>query len=231
MPNNAQQSGQNITIDWEDFVRFLRQLSHDVRNHLNAAELQAAYLNEIVETAELKDEVKRLREMVSEVSRSLQKVIVKVTPISATTIPYRCADLIEDVKQKLASVGSATPIQWDVQLSEATFEVDPQLVQDAILELLDNAGRQPPGAGPAVATARISDGKFEFTLREPKKEFTARTDTWGRDPLRTVDRGHYGLGLNRLRMIVEAHRGDFSATFDPQISTLISRIVLPLSAS
>ena len=30
-----------------DIVKFIRQLGHDLRNHLNAAELQAAYLAEI----------------------------------------------------------------------------------------------------------------------------------------------------------------------------------------
>ena len=52
MPNHAQQSDQDITIEWNNFVKFLRQLSHDVRNHLNAVELQTAFLNEIAENAE-----------------------------------------------------------------------------------------------------------------------------------------------------------------------------------
>ena len=52
-----------IDVDWNDVVRFMRQLSHDLRNHLNAAELQVAYLNELAESAEMKEEVKRLREM------------------------------------------------------------------------------------------------------------------------------------------------------------------------
>jgi hypothetical protein len=32
-------------------------------------------------------------------------------------------------------------------------------------------------------------------------------------------------------MIVEAHAGNFSASYDPQMSTLTNRIVLPLQAS
>ena len=47
-------------------VGFVRQLSHDLRNHLNAVELQTAFLNELAETPELKEELQRLREMLSE---------------------------------------------------------------------------------------------------------------------------------------------------------------------
>src|SRR3954451_18299390 len=61
-----------ITVSWDDVVRFIRQLSHDLRNHLNAAELQAAYLSEIATDAEMKEEIKRLREMVSVLGTTLQ---------------------------------------------------------------------------------------------------------------------------------------------------------------
>ncbi len=230
MSETAKQQDQRVEIPWDDFVRFLRQVSHDIRNHLNAAELQTAYLNEIAENPELKEEVKRLREMIGEVSKSLQKIIGKVTPINITPIPYGCADLIEDVKQKLASAKWQSTVQWDVQLGNEMFEVDPQLLQDAILELFENANRH-EAAGPTTATAKIAGNQFEFVLREPKKEFTTKTEGWGREPARTVGRGHYGLGLNRVRMIVEAHQGSFVANYDPQSSSLLSRIVIPLQAS
>ena len=42
-----------------DVVKFVRQLGHDLRNHLGAVELQAAYIGEIAEDPGLKEEVKR----------------------------------------------------------------------------------------------------------------------------------------------------------------------------
>ena len=38
---------------WSDIVRFIRQLSHDLRNHLNAIELQSAYIGELERDEEL----------------------------------------------------------------------------------------------------------------------------------------------------------------------------------
>ncbi|HET9856838.1 MAG TPA: hypothetical protein VFP99_03315, partial [Chthoniobacterales bacterium] len=52
-------------VPWVDMVNFVRQLSHDLRNNLNAVELQSAYLAELAEEGEMKTEVQRLREMVS----------------------------------------------------------------------------------------------------------------------------------------------------------------------
>ena len=60
------QSGPKVP--WENIVRFVRQLSHDLRNDLNAAELQTAYIGELTgDDAELKEEIKRLREMIERV--------------------------------------------------------------------------------------------------------------------------------------------------------------------
>src|SRR5437667_44953 len=57
----SEQHTDSLSVSWTDNVRFVRQLSHDLRNHLNAAELQAVYISELTGDAELKTEIKRLR--------------------------------------------------------------------------------------------------------------------------------------------------------------------------
>ena len=49
----------DLQVSLPNVVKFVRQLAHDLRNHLNAAELQSAYLAELAEDAELKEEIKR----------------------------------------------------------------------------------------------------------------------------------------------------------------------------
>ena len=63
----AETQTDSLSVPWNDIVRFVRQLGHDIRNNLNAAELQSAYIAELTDDAELKNEIKRLREMVSEI--------------------------------------------------------------------------------------------------------------------------------------------------------------------
>ena len=65
-------------VPWENFVKFVRQLSHDLRNQLNAAELQSALIAELTNDAELKSEIRRLRELVSQLGATLQSLSASV---------------------------------------------------------------------------------------------------------------------------------------------------------
>ena len=224
--------GDSLNVPWIDIVRFVRQLSHDLRNHLNAAELQSAYIGELTADTEIKAEIKRLREALSRLTTILQKLSAGLGQIKTEFMPYGGADFIEDLRKKVATdfPQESAAISWDVHLSEATLEIDPQLLQQAFNELFNNAFRHERGKGTLGVTATIDHGRFVFTLREPKSRFESSTENWGRKPLREVSPGHYGLGLNLARIIVEAHGGKLRADYDPTESVLVTTITLPLSA-
>jgi len=88
-------------VAWSDVVRFIRQLSHDLRNHLNAIELQSAYISELERDDELKGEIKRLREMISGLTSTLQSLARGVSEAKPSLIAYRAADFIEDLRKKI----------------------------------------------------------------------------------------------------------------------------------
>jgi len=221
-----------LSAPWIDIARFVRQLSHDLRNHLNAAELQGAYIGELTADADLKDEIIRLRETISELSTILQKLSAGLGQIKTEFMPYGGAEFIEDLRKKIATdfAKESAAIGWDVQLSGAMLNVDPQLLQQALIELFSNAFRHERGEGTLGATAKIDNDQFVFMLREPKSRFELSTENWGREPLRKISPGHYGLGLNRARVIVEAHSGKLRAYYDSTESVLVTTITLPLSA-
>jgi K+-sensing histidine kinase KdpD len=216
-------------VPWVDIVHFVRQLSHDLRNHLNAAELQAAYVGEVAESEELKKEVNRLRELMAEVATSLQRVTVGLAPIQPTLMGYRAADFLEDLKQKADFTRDPAKVIWETEAGDAMLNIDPQLLQQAFLELFTNAFKHEPGNGALVAKAHIDNGQFIFTLREPKTRFELSTENWGREPLRKVSRGHYGVVLSRVRAIVKAHGGEFGAQYDPAVPALLTTVRLPLA--
>jgi signal transduction histidine kinase len=219
-----------LNVAWSDVVRFIRQLSHDLRNHLNAIELQSAYISELERDDELKSEIKRLREMISGLTSALQSLSKAVSVVKPNLISYPAADFVEDLRKKITRDFSSenAEITWNVQLGDATLNVDPQLLQETLTELFANAFRHNRGKGPVVATAKIDNNQFLFTLEEPKARFDLPTNNWGREPLRKISQGHYGLGLNRVRGIVEAHGGELYAQHNPEHSTLITRLSLPL---
>jgi len=221
-----------MSVSWTDIVRFVRQLSHDLRNHLNAAELQAVYIGELTRDAELKAEIKRLRATITGLGAILQKLSADLGQIKPSFMPYRAVEFVEDLRQKFTHdfPQESAAVNWGVQPGDATLNVDPQLLQQALLELFANAFRHERGQGPLAATAKIDNDRFVFTLREPKTRFELATENWGREPLRKISQSHYGLGLNRTRVIVEAHGGELRAHYDPTESVLLTTITLPLSA-
>src|SRR5215467_9288088 len=99
--NSEEPRSDSPSVPWPDVVKFIRQLGHDIRNNLNAVELQSAYLAELAPDGELKDEVKRLREMVSAIGTALQKLGGALGQTTPNPISYPAADFVEDVKQKL----------------------------------------------------------------------------------------------------------------------------------
>lgn len=217
-------------VPWNDVVRFVRQLSHDLRNHLNAIELQSTFLAELAENAELKSEVQRLREMIYEMSVVLQKLTGAMSESNPKMMSYRAADFVDDLREKIEAErpNETDSIDWKVQLGDENLQIDPQLMQQAILELFANAFQHDRGDGNLSVNAAVQDDHFVFELCEPKKSFAALTENWGRQPLMKVGRGHYGLGLHRVRVIVEAHQGQLQARYVSATSSLHTTITMPL---
>jgi len=228
----AYQRSDAANVPWSDVVLFIRQLSHDLRNHLNAIELQSAYIKELEREDELKAEIKHLQQMISGMTSTLQSLSRAVSEIRLNLISYRASDLVEDLRKKIDHdfSGENTKITWDLQITDAIMNVDPQLLQEAISELFGNALRHMHGKGDLVMSAKMNHGQLLIGMDEAKTQFELPVNNWGREPLRNVSQGHYGLGLNRVRAIIEAHGGEMYAQYDPKTSKLTTRLVLPVSS-
>ncbi len=220
-------------IGWTELTKFVGQLNHDLRNHLNAVELQAAFLSEIAADPEAKTEISRLREMTGEMNTHLQRLSASLARIQPTTMRYLAAEFVEDLRAKLGleEPELASQVEWKTSLGEEALEIDPHLLQEAFLELLKNATTHGRSEGALVFEARRADEAVEFILSEPKTKFEGTTENWGGRPLGRLRSGHYGLGLFRARGIFEAHHGTLCAEFDPKTSTLFTTVALPILVS
>jgi K+-sensing histidine kinase KdpD len=229
---SSEASTDSVTVPWSDTVRFVRQLTHDLRNDLNAIELRSAYIGELTQDQELTSEIKRLREVVSNMNSTLQLLSRAVGEVTPTMITYPAGEFLTDMRTQIERNFSkeSQEITWDVQLEDRMLNIDPQLFQEVFVELFANAFQHDRGNGALVAKARISDGRFLFSLHEPKAVFSSDTQNWGREPLRSITQRHYGLGLNRIRAIIEAHGGELQAQYDPKAATLVSTMALPMSS-
>ena len=218
-------------ISWPHVTKFIGQLSHDLRNHLNAVELQAAYLGEIVDTPEARTEIKRLREMTGDLSAHLQKLSATLAKVRPQMMPYPAADFVEDLRARLtlAQPEQSAAVEWEISLGKEMLEIDPQILPEAFVELFANADAHGRAEGPLVFAGRAEGETVEFSLREPKAPFNGATADWGTRPLEHVRSGHYGLGLFRARSIFEAHHAHYRVHFDPAASILQTNVSFPAS--
>jgi K+-sensing histidine kinase KdpD len=228
---SSEPATDSLTVPWRDTVRFVRQLSHDLRNDLNAIELQSAYIGELTKDQELTSEIKRLREVVTGMNSMLQLLSRAVGEVAPNVVTYPVSEFLADMRTQIERNFSKEnhEITWDVQLQDGTLNIDPQLFQEVFVELFANAFQHNRGRGALVAKARTSDGRFIFSLYEPKAVFSLDTQNWGREPLHNIRQRHYGLGLNRIRAIIEAHGGELQAHYDPEAATFVSTMALPMS--
>lgn len=217
-------------ISWTELTKFVGQLNHDLRNHLNAIELQAACLGETVHESEARSEIERLREMTGDLCAHLQRLSASLARIQPNPMCYLAPEFVEDLQAKLVLERPelAAEVEWKSSLGEEALNIDPHLLQEAFLELFCNATAHARGAGALVFESRREGELIEFILCEPKAKFEGGTENWGERPLRQIRSGHYGLGLFRARSIFGAHHGTLRAQFNPATSTLVTTVSLPI---
>src|SRR5215469_986553 len=136
MSDNPSEIRSNLlTVPWSNTVRFVRQLSHDLRNDLNALELQSAYIGELTQDQELTSEIKRLREVVSGLNSTLQLLSRAVGEVSPNLVAYPAIEFLADMRKQIERNFSKEnqEITWDVQLDEGMLNIDPQLFQEVFV--------------------------------------------------------------------------------------------------
>jgi len=180
-------------VPWENFVKFVRQLSHDLRNQLNAAELQSALIAELTNDAELKSEIRRLRELVSQLGVTLQSLSAAVAEPRPTALPYAAKDFIADIQKKVAHEfpEKTQAMKWEVLAADRTLNIDPELTEWAAAELFRNAFRHDLADDQVQAQASVEGNWFTLSIREVKKEEIDPAQ-WTQ-PLQKMSHGHYGL--------------------------------------
>src|SRR5271156_1026131 len=80
-------------------VNFVRQIAHDVRNGLNAIDLQAAFIAEIAGEGEVGEELGKLRRMVSHVTGDMQELAGRFGEIRPVLMAYPVQELLQGLKE------------------------------------------------------------------------------------------------------------------------------------
>ena len=219
-------------VPWERVEQFVGQLTHDVRNGLNALELQLTFLGEISTDPEAAEEVKLIRKTLVDVTRQLGAIRSATAVPPLNKLDYPAADFFEDLQERFERQEPAAKarVRWQIDGGTSLLSLDPETTMAALLELLANALHF-GGAGAAITfTASADASAAVITLREtPSSPPAIPLEAWGRRPLLSTRRGAYGLGLFRVRRILESQGGGYRVEYSVPEQTLTTLVTLPLA--
>lgn len=210
-------------LSWPRLASFVRQHTHDVRNHLNGLDLEAALLSELVAgDEESKTSVDRLRRQIRELAAEMRKLSSKFAEPALSPVELPARDWLEIWKDQAGSVKPELEITWHDDGKNTRLKLDLDCVAKVFHELLSNAAAFKAG-GPIRARVEAVDGQLLFTLTEPKSE-AVDPSTWGRTLFSSTRRGGYGLGLWEVERMVAANGGEVRRSYDPQAKELVTTL-------
>jgi signal transduction histidine kinase len=209
-------------------VNFIRQVTHDVRNGLNAIDLQAAYIAEIAD-GEAARELGALRAMITHVTKDMQELSSRFGELRPVFMRFPVDEFLTGFKEAVETefTTQAKRIVWDAKASSGEMEMDYTLMTAALIELIRNAINFREGDQPIRFSGWNEDKKVIFEVRQTRKEPVPDIEDWGRAPLSSSKRGGYGLGLFYVRRILVTLGGTLDPAYDGKSGEIRVRLIFP----
>ena len=205
---------------------FLRQLSHDVRNDLNAMELLISLVEDDHSEEEVRSALLQLHEAVRYGARRMLRVSRAVQIPDLECIVYPVEILAEDLRDRIQRERPevAARMEWIGSAQCESVAVDAGLVVEALTELIENACGFSSVDTPVCCRVAPLDGGVVWYIEQHAPAPPVMAEQWGRTPLVSSRRGHYGLGLYRVRRILQAHRASLSYRYEPETHRIVAEV-------
>lgn len=218
-------------VPFTRMAEFLRLLAHDVRNDLNAVDLLTAYIRDMAEEPGVRGELDQLRTAIRYGSERMQRLARAFQTPDPEKFPIPVGVLVEDVRARVERMHPEvfSRVEWEGIPGERVLSVDVGLMGEAFCELIENAASfAADGAAVVFRVDFPGPGGVHFVLEQRLAEtlvhMSGECELWGRKPFVSARRGHYGLGLFRVRRVLEAHGTGVRFVPDRQRGVLETRV-------
>jgi signal transduction histidine kinase len=192
------------------------QVAHELRNPLNAIAGAAQYLQRVLpDDPDVREYGLLIDDEVRRVNRFIGELLRIARPASPTLEPSSVNRVLADAAKRFAVAHDlpAEALRLELERRLPVVDLDPQIVSEAVVNLLDNALE----AGGAVAPELVSRfeaaggvGSVVVEVRDRGCGIAAdQADEIGRPFVTTKARGT-GLGLVIVRRAAEQHRATFA---------------------
>jgi hypothetical protein len=218
----------NPDLPWSRVAAFIRQHTHDVRNHLNALELEASLMADLVQDPEAVECLGRIRSQLRTLAANLRSLSSKFQDPKVLPGPISASELFDIWKEQWAALEERPQMEWKNELEAQSIDVDAGAVAGVFAELLNNA--KAFGTRETLTAIARADGQnVVFELHEPKRE-PVDPAQWGNTPLVSTRRHGYGLGLWGADRAINANGGKVSRCYDTSHRCLVTSLVFPTAS-
>jgi signal transduction histidine kinase len=212
----------NPDLPWSRVAAFIRQHTHDVRNHLNSLELEASLMTDLISDPEAVECLGRIRAQIRTLASNLRALSVKFQEPKVLVSPIAASDIFEIWKEQWSALSERPQIEWKNDLGGQMLTVDCASLASVFTELLHNA--KAFGTGDTLTASAFSDGlDVIFELREPKRD-PVDPKEWGTTPFSSTRRQGYGLGLWEADRAVRANNGRVKRRYLPDERALVTTL-------
>lgn len=228
-PGTPVQGADVSDVPWPTFMRVLRRLSHNLRNCVNTAELEAAFAQEITDDPEVRASLTRLRRALGKVIDECDQLLTRVVDPHPELIEVPAEEIFQAVRQESEKrLGSATLIVWGwLGGDSVSLHVDLNLICRIMRELLDNAARYRLSADRPIRVRAGAKGQtFQLEIIEPKQG-APDTGAWGVRPFTSTEATRYGLGTWAVGRWASTMGVTLDRRYDEEEGALVTRLTVP----
>jgi signal transduction histidine kinase len=231
-------AANGLAEQYQELAELAGNLIHEVKNHLGTLGLNLQLLGEELENPEtprerralqrvqkLRHECQRLADLSNDFLRFARLGEVRLTPTDLKDVVNDMAAFYGPSAQR-ANIEVKTFLPADLPL----VPLDRDLFQQAILNLILNAGQAMPQGGELTIQAEARDGQVLLSFIDTGVGMTPEVLSKIFRPFYTTRPGGNGLGLATARRIVQAHGGRIDVQSEPGHGTKFT-ISLPVSST
>lgn len=196
----------------------LDAMAHDFKTPLTAMEASVDLLlqPELISTDQRRELLQIVREEIQGLKRMVAQAIhlsrIDAGRLKLNLQPKHARELVEAAVQSLGEASASARIQIDIPQDLPAVMGDPELLAQALKQIIDNALKYSDSRSAITITAEEADGILSISVRDHGRGITEVEqrhvfDKFYRGPFNESSIQGTGMGLAIAREIVEAHNG------------------------
>jgi signal transduction histidine kinase len=207
--------------------QLILDIAHELRNPLMIQQSHVELLldNVVPPTPEQLQTIYEQNLLLGRLVRDLQLLaLADAGELQIVRVPTQFREILQRVIAHIHPTLEEKQIALEAQIADdlPTVSVDPQRIEQVLLNLLDNACRYTPPGGKIVLSAYREDGAVHVSVRDggpgiaPEDLPHIFERFYRGDKSRARSSGGTGLGLSIAKALIEAHGGKIWAENAPQ---------------